>query len=64
MIWGIIDGMFTDEEFAFLRYARFGELPERVLPSEWVASQETDPPPLVLRHPFDTGDEVTRRTAG
>ena len=55
---------FTDEELAFLRFARFGELPERVLPSEWVALQETDVPPLVLRRPFDTGDQVTPRTAG
>jgi hypothetical protein len=61
----MLEGMsapFTDEEFAFLRFARFGELPERVLPSEWVALQ--DPPPLVLRQTFDTGDEVTSRTIG
>lgn len=52
---------FTDEEMAFLRYARFGELPPRVLPTEWVELQETDPPPLVIRKPFDTGDQATMR---
>ncbi|MGW0228628.1 hypothetical protein ACWDWO_09975 [Actinopolymorpha singaporensis] len=35
---------FTDEELAFLRYVRFGELPERVSPAEWVETAETDPP--------------------
>lgn len=35
---------FTDEELAFLRYVRFGELPERVSPAEWVETSETDPP--------------------
>jgi hypothetical protein len=34
---------FTDEEWAFLRYARFGELPGRVLPEERVELVETDP---------------------
>jgi hypothetical protein len=34
---------FTDEEAAFLRHVRFGELPARVLPEEWVALVETDP---------------------
>ncbi len=34
---------FTDEEWAFLRYARFGELPHRVLPEERVESVETEP---------------------
>lgn len=36
---------FTDEEFAFLRYARFGSLPERVKPEELVALNETEPAP-------------------
>lgn len=35
---------FTDEELAFLRFVRFGELPERVPPAEWVEAAETDPP--------------------
>jgi hypothetical protein len=34
---------FTDEEWSFLRYARFGELPHRVLPEERVELVETDP---------------------
>jgi hypothetical protein len=36
--------MFTDDELAFLRHARFGELPERVKPEEYVEVVETDPP--------------------
>jgi hypothetical protein len=35
---------FTDDELAFLRHARFGELPERVLPEDQVELRETDPP--------------------
>ncbi len=34
---------FTDDELAFLRQARFGELPERVKPDEYVELQEADP---------------------
>jgi hypothetical protein len=34
---------FTDEEWAFLRYARFGQLPPRVAPEERVELQETEP---------------------
>jgi hypothetical protein len=34
---------FTDEEHAFLRHARFGELPPRVLPEDMVETQETEP---------------------
>lgn len=34
---------FTDEEAAFLRHVRFGELPARVRPAEWVELVETDP---------------------
>lgn len=33
---------FTDEEFAFLRHVRFGQLPERVLPSDMVELSETE----------------------
>ncbi|MBC6447871.1 hypothetical protein [Actinokineospora xionganensis] len=36
---------FSDEEFAFLRYARFGSLPERVKREELVALNETEPAP-------------------
>ncbi len=35
---------FTDEELAFLRYVRFGELPARVAPSDLVETTETDLP--------------------
>ncbi|GAB2954182.1 hypothetical protein GCM10027280_48200 [Micromonospora polyrhachis] len=34
---------FTDEELAFLRYARFGELPDRVCPEDRVELTETEP---------------------
>jgi hypothetical protein len=34
---------FTDDELAFLRHARFGELPPRVRPEELVELVETDP---------------------
>jgi len=34
---------FTDEEMAFLRFVRFGELPARVLPEDRVELVETDP---------------------
>jgi hypothetical protein len=33
---------FTDEELAFLRFARFGELPARVRPSEMVETVDAD----------------------
>jgi hypothetical protein len=35
---------FTDEDAAFLRHVRFGELPSRVRPEDWVEETETDPP--------------------
>ncbi|HEX5543314.1 MAG TPA: hypothetical protein VFX60_17465 [Micromonospora sp.] len=34
----------TDEEFAFLRHARFGKLPARVEPDKLVELAETDLP--------------------
>ncbi|MEU8332787.1 hypothetical protein [Micromonospora sp. NPDC048839] len=34
---------FTDDEYEFLRHARFGELPPAVRPDERVALTETDP---------------------
>ncbi len=34
---------FTDEELAFLRHVRFGEVPPRVEPEDYVELQETDP---------------------
>ncbi|MFD1321710.1 hypothetical protein [Micromonospora sonneratiae] len=33
---------FSDEELAFLRYARFGELPGRVRPEDRLELTETD----------------------
>jgi hypothetical protein len=34
---------FTDEDLAFLRHVRFGELPTRVRPDEMVQLIETEP---------------------
>ncbi|GAB3857638.1 hypothetical protein ACFPIJ_18335 [Dactylosporangium cerinum] len=34
---------FTDPELAFLRHARFGELPARVRPADMIELVETDP---------------------
>jgi hypothetical protein len=34
---------FSDDELAFLRQARFGELPDRIRPEERVELTETDP---------------------
>ncbi len=33
---------FTDEEAAFLRHVRFGELPPRVAREDWIELIETD----------------------
>jgi hypothetical protein len=41
---------FTDEEAAFLRHVRFGELPPRVRPEERVEVTETDDPRDVPAH--------------
>lgn len=35
---------FTDEEYAFLRHVRFGELPAPVRPEERMESAETEVP--------------------
>jgi hypothetical protein len=35
---------FTDEDAAFLRHVRFGELPPRVRPEDLVETTETEPP--------------------
>ena len=37
--------VFSDEEAAFLRHARFGELPPRVRPDELVELKETEQQP-------------------
>ncbi|HZC26587.1 MAG TPA: hypothetical protein VE287_06155 [Actinopolymorphaceae bacterium] len=44
---------FTDEELAFLRFVRFGRLPERVHPDEFVTLVETDPPDELPGQAFD-----------
>ena len=36
---------FTDDEYAFLRHVRFGELPAPVRPEERMESAETEVPP-------------------
>ncbi|MBO4143484.1 hypothetical protein J5U46_25365 [Micromonospora tulbaghiae] len=36
---------FTDQEYAFLRHVRFGELPARVRPEERIEAAETEFPP-------------------
>jgi hypothetical protein len=50
--------LFSDEDAAFLRHARFSELPSRVRPEDWVEETETDPPShgleqsiAVVQHP-------------
>jgi hypothetical protein len=42
---------FTDEELAFLRHVRFGEVPPRVEPEDYVELQETDPQRAPLPNP-------------
>ncbi|WP_426505998.1 hypothetical protein ACPPVO_49300 [Dactylosporangium sp. McL0621] len=50
---------FTDAEMAFLRHARFGELPARVPPEDRVELEETDPP----RAWIDIGDSIEQQRA-
>jgi hypothetical protein len=47
---------FTDDEAAFLRHVRFGELPARVPPSDYVELVETDTPHEIERQAFDARD--------
>jgi hypothetical protein len=47
---------FTDEEAAFWRHVRWGQLPVRVSPEEWVELQETDEPPLRPDDRLDDSD--------
>ncbi|GII84346.1 hypothetical protein Ssi03_23360 [Sphaerisporangium siamense] len=44
---------FSAEEYAFLRYVRFGTLPERVRPSEMVEVVATDRPQEVPDQALD-----------
>jgi len=48
--------VFTDEEAAFLRHVRFGELPARVRPDDLVPLRETDPRPARPDHQLDDRD--------
>jgi hypothetical protein len=44
---------FTDAEYAFLRHARFGELPPRIRPEDRIELVETDP----QRQPHEDVDQ-------
>ncbi len=60
---------FTDEEWAYLRYVRFGQLPARVAPEDRMELQETDPgggwtdPELPLRKDIIYGGSCPGRLA-
>jgi hypothetical protein len=56
---------FTDEEAAFLRNVRFGALPARVRPDDWVEMTESEPPArdLILSE-FERMAQVVRYAAG
>lgn len=47
---------FTDEELAYLRYVRFGRLPDPIPPSDWTEAVDTDtqfePPESQLGAPY------------
>jgi hypothetical protein len=52
---------FSDEDAAFLRHVRFGELPPRARPEDWVEETETDLPAhdleqsiAIVQHPGHT----------
>jgi hypothetical protein len=47
------DEGFTDEEAAFWRHVRFGQLPPRVRPDEYVELRETEEPPIRPVNHFD-----------
>jgi hypothetical protein len=47
---------FTDEEYAFLRHVRFGELPPRVAPDELLEVVETDTDDELPHQAFDVRD--------
>jgi hypothetical protein len=49
---------FTDDELAYLRFVRFGELPPRVAPAEWVEIVETEQPSLPSRPRHDPGRDM------
>ncbi|GAA3268037.1 hypothetical protein Dvina_42485 [Dactylosporangium vinaceum] len=56
---------FNDDELAFLRHARFGELPERVRPEDMVEVEDTDAPRTALDNgPSREQLEATRHLYG
>jgi hypothetical protein len=55
---------FTDEEVAFLRHARFGELPARVLPEDRVELTETDGRRDIPEHLGDPHEWTNHRVGG
>ncbi|WP_198943351.1 hypothetical protein [Actinokineospora bangkokensis] len=48
----------TDEDFAFLRFTDFGQLPPRVLPHELVALRETEHAPDYADLAYDARDRA------
>jgi hypothetical protein len=56
---------FTDEEYAFLRHVRFGELPPAVRPEERIESTESETAPRRDRpDPAGGPDEWALRAGG
>ena len=53
-----MDERFTDEELAFLRYARFGELPQPVRSADLVEVVETDQPDIPPKPLFDPNTQA------
>jgi hypothetical protein len=49
---------FTEEEAAFLRFVRFGELPPRILPTDLAETVETEPPWSTIDLPRHPGPET------
>lgn len=49
---------FTDEEFAFLRFARFGELPPPVRPEGTTPLKESEPAPGYEELAYDSWDRA------
>jgi hypothetical protein len=43
---------FSDDEAARRRHAKYGRLPPRIRPEDWVEEVETDPPVYELEQPI------------
>lgn len=54
----------ADEEAAALRHARFGTLPPRIRPDEYLEAAETDQPLGLLLSDFDKDRWATRYAGG